>query len=202
MKNFIIKTIVSLFSTASVSCQKEQSGSSGSSSGGDIKGSYTFVSLQAKTRSTNESVSGSDISKTITTSEYTSQNNTGTITIDAGSFRSENIGYSVNTLTRSTYYENGVLIDTFSIPVQFTLPGSSGAVTYKQITADSIYLQSGFISMGGTTQIPQPSGAKIKIENGKLILTSNVSQTTTQTAQGERVTVISEGTSVITLQKK
>jgi hypothetical protein len=208
MKTFATSICIIVFYLALASCQKElsssasSSGSPGSSAGSDIKGNYDFVSLHAKTKSTNQSVSGSDVLKTVTVSDYTTANNTGTITIDASNITSTNIGYSANAVGNASYFENGALIDTFSIPLQFTIPPSSGVTAYKQISSDSLYFQSGFIVVSGTSQTSQPGGAKMKFENGILTLTSNISQTSTQVVQGESITIISEGTSVSSFRKK
>ncbi|MBE7174152.1 MAG: hypothetical protein INR73_26490 [Williamsia sp.] len=184
---------------ALVSCSKDNDGGT---AGADITGTYKFVSLQAKTSSTVQSTSGSYIDKTITTSEYTTQNNTGTVIIDATKFTTTNFSYSINTTARSTLYENGVLTDTFSLPFQFTVLASSGTGTYKRVSADSLYFSSGSSLIGGTASASQPGGARIKYENGKLTLYSSAAVSSTSTNQG--ATVLNTGivTSVITLQKQ
>ena len=182
---------------ALVSCSKD-----GTNAGSDITGNYKYVSTQVKTTSTVQSISGSYIAKTVTTSEYTTQNNTGTVTIDASKFITSNIAYFINSTAKSTVYENGAVTDTFSFPFQFTLPASSGTSTYKRVGTDSLYFTAGSVLNGGSTTTSQPGGAKIKFENGKLLLYNSAVQSNTTTNQGE--TVISVGTvvAVTTMQKQ
>lgn len=199
MKRSATLVTTSILLIALVSCSKEKNGAT---AGADITGSYKFTSSQVKTTSTVQSVSGSYIQKTVTTSDYTTQNNTGTVTIDASKFISNNISYTVHTTAKSTLYENGAVSDTFSFPFQFTLPSTSGTSTYKKVGADSIYFQSGSMLIGSSATAAQPAGAKIKFENGKLMLYVNATQSTTSVIQGETVTNIASVVTVTTLQKQ
>lgn len=199
MKQSFTILIAIILSVALISCSKENDSAT---FGVDITGNYKYISLQAKTNSTVQSVSGSDMNKTVTTSEYTTQNNTGTITIDAGKFTSSNLAYSVNATANSTLYENGVVSGTYSMPFQFTLPSSNGTATYRRISADSIYFESGSILIGGSANASLPGGAKIKIENGNLTLYTTTVQSSTTSNQGETVTSVANVVSVITLQKQ
>lgn len=170
--------------------------------GTDITGTYKFISLQAKTSSTVQSISSSYNARTITTSEYTTINNSGTVTIDANRMISNNLSYSINSMAKSTLYENGVLIDTFSFPFQVTIPSVSGAGTYKRISSDSLYFDSGTVLIGGSASTPQPAGAKIKFENGRLLIYSSTSQSNIITDQGETVVTLATGSVITTLQKQ
>ena len=184
---------------AMISCSKEESRTTAQ---GDITGTYKFVSLQAKTSSTAQTMSGSDIIKTVAISDYTTQNNTGTVIIDANKMISTNLAYSINSTVFGTLYENGVVTDTFSSPFQVTLPATSGASPYKKIGADSLYFASGSSLTGAAAAATLPGGAKIKFENGKLMLYGNFAQSTTTTNQGATVTTVATAAIVTTLQKQ
>lgn len=189
-------TLIVLFFSL-VSCSKDDV-----TAGTDITGTYKFVSLQAKTTSTVQSVLGTDITKTVTTSDYTSVNNTGTVKIDATQFISTNLAYTINSTSHSTIYENGAVVDTLSFPLQVAIPSTSGTSTYKRIGADSLYFSSGSLLMGGSSTAAQSGGAKIKYENGKLTIYNNAVQSVITRNQGETVTNIANVAVVTTLQKQ
>ena len=199
MKQFaaILSSITLLL--AMVACSKDKDSAT---AGMDITGNYKFISLQAKTSSTDQTVTGPSRYKSVTTSEYTSLNSAGTITIDGSKFITKNLSYSINSTAYSTLYENGVLSDTFSLPFQLTIPVTSATGTYKRISADSLYFDSGSALIGGSTGTPQPGGAKIKFENGKLTLFGTATKFSTTLDQGETVISTASIVSVIVLQKQ
>lgn len=131
-----------------------------------------------------------------------SQDATGTVTIAAGKITSSNIGYSINTISKATLYENGILIDSFDIPYQVTLPPSNSVSTYTKIGTDSLYFQSGSMFMGGATLSSKPAGMKLSMQNGLLQFTGAVRETSTQLQQGDRVTLDSKGSFVMSLKKR
>lgn len=199
MKRNFFKLSAIIFSLVVVSCSKESTTPSG---GADITGNYRFISLHAKTTTTEQTASGSNVLKTVSTSDYTSQNNSGTVTIDAGKFTSNSIAYSINTVANVTVYDNGISSGTYPIPFQLNIPASSGSATYKRVSADSIYFVSGTLFIDDNLQTARPAGARIKVENDKLTLTSNILETTTSTAQNITVTQTAQATTVVTLQKQ
>ena len=64
-----------------ISCQKELSNESNSGPG-SLQGNWKFVEMYSKTESIVELSDGIDNLKTVTLSEYTSTENTGTLRID------------------------------------------------------------------------------------------------------------------------
>jgi hypothetical protein len=199
MKKNFIKLSVIIFSFAVVSCSKEATSPSG---GADITGNYKFISLQAKTTTTAQTSSSAGNFRVVSTSDYTTQKNSGSVTISASKFTSNNLAYSVNTIANITLYNQGVVETTYPTPFQLDVPASSGSASYKRVNADSIYFESGSIVMADNTMSSQPSGARIKVENGNLVLTSNVLQTSTTRSQNETITQTAQATTVITLQKQ
>lgn len=199
MKQITVTLATLIFLTALVSCSKDKNNAT---AGADITGTYKFISLQAKTNSTVESVSGSYITKTVTTSDYTSLNNAGTFKIDAGKFVMSNFSYSINSTAISTVYENGSVFDKFTFPLQVAIPATNGTSAYKRISADSLYFDSGSMFIGGSASTPEPGGAKIKYENGKLTLYGNAVKAAITKNQDETVTNMVSAVSVIVLQKQ
>ncbi len=198
MKNTLAKLSLLIFSLVLISCNKD----SGEAASTDLAGSYNFISLQVKAKTTQEALFGSYNVTNVITHVYTTQNNGGTLTIDSSSFNSSSITYSVNTVEKGNHYENGVLTDTFSSPLQFTLSPSNGRSIYRRITPDSIYSESGSFAISGSGLESQPSGAKIRVENGRLIITSEILQSTITTYPGSIMNTILEGTSIVTWQKR
>ncbi len=150
------------------SCKKDGSGFST-----DITGDWTFESIHAVTYAESINTLGPDIYKNVTTSDYTTINNSGTAAIDGSNITMSNTSYAVNTIAHTNMYENGVLVDTFSMPMSMALPTFSGTTAYTRVNNDSVYFSNGFIMGGGSTGAVEPSGARIKIENGKLYIMSS-----------------------------
>lgn len=113
-----------------------------------------------------------------------------------------NVSYSINTIAKTSIYQNGTLTDTSLLPVQITAPPVSGSASYKKIGADSIYVESGFVLNSGVTQDTKGGGAKIKLENDKLYLIQSGVHSATETDQGVTATSTLQGTFTITLQRQ
>src|SRR5690349_15926965 len=103
MKRLIPASAICFAATLFISCQKENSNPSTK----DITGTYTFVSMDVTTESSQEYTDASGNQKTVTTSAYTTEDNTGTVTIDATTMTTTNIAYSVNTTIKTDFYMNG-----------------------------------------------------------------------------------------------
>lgn len=200
-RNFILLTAV-VFLFAIVSCQKEIENTTITSSVDDITGTWKFISFNAKTVATIEATTGGTTTKTVTTSDYTSEDNQGTVTIDAQNISYDNLSYNIKTIAHGTMYENGVKIDTFSMPIQASIPPSSSKTAYTRVGADSLYFPGGSSLINGVTQTTQQTGAKIKKEQDKLFIIQRVNQTSTDNIQGQVATTNEQAEVTVTLQKK
>jgi len=199
MKKIFFALLVIFTTLFFVSCQKS---TDSPSSPADIKGTWTFVSMSATTNTTAEATQSGESDKSVTTSSYTTENNTGTMTIDASTMTSNNISYTVNTTAKAYMYQNNVLIDSLEVPFNFTAPPSSGSVNYRFVTSDSIYSDQGSLFMNGVTQNTIPSGARIKLENDILYLTQTVHQVIEQNNSGIAVKTDESGVVVIKLKRQ
>jgi len=143
------------------SCQKEVSfngpvnpGSGGGGSGNNtnnIVGDYDFVGMLAHTVSTvRVNQAGQDV-KTVTVSDYNTENNTGTVKITANQMISTGVGYSIDTMMNAKTYVNGLLLDDSDFPFQVTMPATSSSSTYVRNSSDSI-------TVTGPLGFPDPSG--------------------------------------------
>jgi uncharacterized protein YdeI (BOF family) len=175
------------------SCQKEVSyqlpsggsgGTGGSGNTNNITGDYDFVGLVAHTRSDITVNAMGQIARSITVSDYVSQDNTGTVKITSNQFISDNLGYSIDTIANVKSYIDNSLVDDSDVPFSFTLPPTSSTSTYVRNSTDSITVTGAI----GTSPDPTgntstgPTGAKLSWSGDTLILNmrAEISQTITQ----------------------
>lgn len=192
LKVLSVVLVLSVFN----SCKKDADNSNKTVA--DINGIWKLVSIDAKTTSSTQSGS----IRSVTSTAYITQNNTGTITFTASKLTSNGIGYSVNTTSNIEVYENGILLSKYTMPFAITTPASSSSVDYKRVNNDSIYMQSGSLFMNGTNQDTQAGGARIKLESNKMYIIQSGTKTTTINSQGTSATMISTVNYTATLQRQ
>ncbi|THU34270.1 hypothetical protein FAM09_24950 [Niastella caeni] len=195
---------------AMTSCQKEKSvdtlshGSGSAGSTGSEKGTWKFLFMQAATSQTIEYKDGIDDVKTVTISDYTTENNAGTVKFDGSKMTATGLTYSVDAMAKGYLYTNGVLEDSLEFPFAATVPPTSSTASYKKAGADSIYVQSGVftgIGSGGTTQAT-PGGYKLKFNGDKMTMTTVYDDTKLEFVMGMSQKTISHAVVVLTLQKQ
>lgn len=199
-----------------VSCGKDGSvdttnitpgGSTGNGNGnasGAEAGNWKFISFQETTSQIVEVNTGSDAIKTITTREYTSENNTGNIRFDGNAMFFTSVAFTANGTMQVSYYTNGVFNVTQQVPFTGALPATTSAAYYKKIGADSLYFAIGVVTgigLNGSVET-KPAGYKLKSDGNKLYLTLAINETTTQTDAGITQKVTTNTTNVTTLQKQ
>lgn len=168
----------------------------------NITGTWNFISLKAHTETTLEYIDAGTDYKTISTSDYISTDNTGTITFDSAAFNSAGIGYNVSSIVNSYSYTNNVLVDSSQMPFTITLANSNSTGNYELIGSDSIYFPEGsFVSSSGTTTT-EPSGGKINISGNMLTITQMVYKDTALINGGVPYQSIEAVTAITQLQKK
>lgn len=193
------------------SCQKERSfdtstlgqGGSGGGNTSDILGNWKFMGVTATTTTTLTAVEpGVGTIKTVSVSDYTSENNSGTLKIEAAKMTTNSLAYSINSTVRGSFYENNTLINSVETPFIVQMPPTNSSSNYKRIGADSVYFEAGgsfmVLSTGGPTQ---GNGAKIKIEGNKLLMTMNININRTIDTLGLRFNQESKINGVTTFQK-
>ena len=124
-----------------VSCSKDHTNSDTAG----IQGTYKLKFLSAKTNST---LTDSEGEKIVTLSDYTTINNSGTVVVDGSKFSSTGLSYEVSTTSTGYFYQDNVLVDSFSSPFNIKIPPFNSTAPYKLIGADSIYWQNGSIASG------------------------------------------------------
>ena len=157
------------------SCKKDDSSANSSK----LQGNYIFKGMTAKTSST---IIAEDGEKMVTTSEYNTTDNTGTVVWGGSMLSSQGLSYTINSTIKYSEYSGDELIDSFSIPFSYSLPSTNSAATYKLIGADSISFTSGFLTSGtdlsGATDIA-PSGGRYSFSDNQLTITQHASKDST-----------------------
>lgn len=159
------------------SCQKEISGlleDTNTQQKIELEGNYKFVSVEANTNVSNEITDGSDVLKAVTVTAYRSQNNAGTVKLDATTLTLTGVTYSIDTTLKVYNYLNGTLTDSLESPLQVTLPPSNFSNSFNRVSNDSLYFPSGFIMVNNT---PLPStGAGVKLHTAGNLLYMDLTQ--------------------------
>ena len=201
---------------AAASCQKEVSGDITPPAGGPLPsdttppgsntevGSWTFVSLTGKIDQTAEfSQSGASV-KAVSSSNFTSTNNDGTVTFNNSTMTANAITMAVNTTATTSIYMNGILYDTQQIPLNQTLPSQNASSDYTKIGADSLHFQDGgFLNALTGGLLPDtPTGCKLKFEGNLMKMLMIFHTVTTQDIQGVPAKVTVHAELLATLRKE
>jgi hypothetical protein len=173
------------FVLVAVSCKKSSAPPSNV-----VTGNWNFVNLNAQTQVF--AVIAGDT--TITHSNYTTQNNAGSISFTIDSMRVNGLAYSVSSTATTYAYYQGMPYDTLTSPFSASLPPTSMSVGYKLIGTDSMYFPNGGILPTGVSSTGQGQGAHFVISGDTLRMTVGGTDTTTGQIQ--------TGTGVITLTRQ
>lgn len=204
--SFIRLTLWTLISVSIFSCTKEHSidTSAGSTSGtgsGSVLGTWNFAGFTAAINMQVVQSDGTDVSKTVATSNYVSSNNKGTVSFAANTFAGTGLGYDLNTNFFVEDYLNGVLQDTMSFPFNFTLPATNSGGSYKLVGADSLYFTGGFIAVGLDSMESKPIGYKYSISGNKLTMNTKFANSYNEVDNGITSRVNQNADIQIILQK-
>jgi len=173
MKLLLPTSLLLLFATA---CKKD----SGEKSA--VDGNWNFTSLSATTSSTEVvDYGGGDVEKTVTTSNYTTTDNKGTVAIGGGVMTAKGLSYTVSTDESYVYYVNDVQQDAGTLPFSFTLPPINSVTSFKLVGADSIYFPTGGFSSMGTSGA---SGGKYALSGNTLTMIMKLDTSFVDNSQG------------------
>jgi hypothetical protein len=156
------------------SCQKEAnfedagSGGSGTTNPGNtnqsITSDYDFVGVSAQTKTTVTVSDPQGQLKTVTTSNYTSANNSGTAKFTSNQMIYTNIAYSINMTAHVQLYLAGLLVNQSDIPIDIPPAPISGTEDFVKNTNDSLtFPRPIFVASNpySSTLTPAPMGARI-----------------------------------------
>ena len=174
-------------------CQKEvdfqdlEGPGSGNNNNINITGTWKFVGLSANTKvDITVSQAGQQL-KAVTTSNYVSEDNTGTLTVTDNQFIYAGIGFTANGEQNVKTYLNGLLFDDQSMPYSETVPPSDLTSDYVRNSNDSLTFTNALLAIpdpsgGGTA--PAPTGARIAITGDTLTVATKSTANTTITQNG------------------
>ena len=194
-KSWILLAILTM---VFVACKKDNN-SNGSSA---LSGTWTFNGFHATTYSSAQDVESGIVFKTVTTSDYTTVDNTGSVNISGNTMAGTGIGYTANMNLFVTDYQDNVIVDTFSTQLPITIPPTNSTSAFEVIGTDSIhYTSSGLIGSAGSGS-PAANGAKFTIDTGVLTITSNVVVDKVIDTLGTTITQHETATVITTLNKQ
>jgi hypothetical protein len=179
------------------------SGNNGGSSHGSELGNWKFISLHATVLETAGYKMGADAVKAVTTTDYVTDDNAGTIKFDGSNMAATGLTYSVNGVSTTNMYTNNVLLNTFQMPLTGALPASDATVPYKKIGTDSIYLQNSALTAVGSSGTIQTTSAgyKLRFYSDTMTMTSVYDDAQTIDASGVSTKISTHLVSVVTLKK-
>jgi hypothetical protein len=181
-------------------CKKSNSGSS-TTANPLAGGTWNFVDLSSNANLT-ATESGLISGKIVDITDFTTIDNSGSITFTADSMSGSGIGYTIDT-TYTTYTTVAGTTDTVTTPYTTTIAPTSSSTSYQLIGTDSIYFGAGTpfsvsLYAGDTVKI---EGAHFSISGNTLTLTSTIDQAGNVTYEGLTVPSVTQITSKISLSK-
>lgn len=188
----LLSTIILL-----AACKKDNSNTAAG-----IEGTYKLKNISSKTYST---AIGSFGDKVITTSDYTTTNNAGTITFSNSTLTASGLTYTVNADATYYLYNGADLLDSSSYPFTFTLPASNSSGQYKLIGSDSIYFPQGGVTTivdGSGTYQAGASGGRYSLSGNLLTITQKYARDSTFQDSGETYNLQESATSSLVLEKQ
>ena len=201
MRKSGVLIMLSAFLFCLISCKKDNNTNSTGTSG--ISGTWTFKGMHATTSATAIDNGGGINTKSVTTSDYTTTANGGTVAISGNTMTGTGITYAANIIAFATIYEDDILVDTVSTTIPFTVPATNTSSQFEIIGKDSIHYTGSnpFGSDGSGT--PAATGSKFSVSGNILTLTSYVVQDKLQDeGGGETLSQHETATVVTTLQKQ
>jgi hypothetical protein len=203
--------IIIVMSTLFTACQKEvdfqditnNPPPGGGTTNNSIIGTWNFVGMVASTSSSVVAGTGPAEEKAISSYGFISQNNVGTVTINATTVTSAGVGYSIDTVVTTEFYLGGVLIDTFHTDFAFDMPLSSAVAPYTAVGSDSIYFSSGFLTLGPSAGVTPTTaaGSKISWSGDTLLLKTVIVENRTESVNGVAATIANNISQVVKLKK-
>lgn len=179
------------------SCSKDNN--TGSST---LAGTWAFNGFHAKTYSSAMDVEAGIQYTTVTTSDYTTTSNGGTVNISGNTMTGTGITYAADMNVFATDYEGTTITDTFSTSIPFNVPPTNSVSTFEVIGTDSIHYTSPGLFGSAGSGTPAASGSKFSVEGDILTLTSNVVQDKVFDTLGVVITQHETATIVATLKKQ
>jgi len=161
-------------------CSKNSSKENGANSG-QLVGNYQFLFLTTAINLTEEASIAGHTAKLVVVSGYKTQQNVGTVVFSADSVIGNGIGYSYDTTTTTTEYDDGVAQPAQVDPFTGTVPPTSSTSKYQLIGTDSVYfpggvLGAGSVVSGASVPVAPPTGGHYAFKGDTLTIVTNINQ--------------------------
>jgi hypothetical protein len=216
-RNFLL-LLVGVFVWGFVACSKEKSDEHGMPPGGTLPtdtiptpgnvttevGTWKFISVQA-TGSQNAEFSQAGIPlKAVTSTSFTTQNNSGAVTFDNSKMTAAGITFSVHANPTTYVYAGSLLLDSLPTPLDQMIPPQTATSDYKKIGTDSLnFTNGGFLDVLTGGLLPNaPTGCKVSFNGNIMKMTIVYDTVTNQDFQGIPAKVTIHMVLVVTLQKQ
>lgn len=180
MKNMSLFALFAVVTAAFISCSKDD-GSEVTRE--DLLGTWNFAQMSVGTESLIEATEPGYSEKVVTSSNYITSNNRGTITLTANEFITNGIAYDASIYAVTHFFEDGILIDSIVMPQDISVPSSSARTTYRLVGSDSIVV-AGTTGISGTTVTP--SSGRLILSGNELTIRLRVAEDTSFLDQGTR----------------
>jgi hypothetical protein len=170
-----------------------------------ILGDYDFVGIAANTNTTINATQGPAQLKSIATTSYTSNNNSGTVRITGSEFIFSDIAYSIHTTVKTQSFLNGVPVGVTDVPFDIDSPVTGDTEGYTKNSEDSITFPNPIFittsAFNGNID-PTPMGTKLSWSGDTLYLKVIYSFTGDVSQNGIAGTFIGNLDGIIKLKKK
>ena len=218
MRNFLL-LLVTAWVIAMVACSKEKSNETGVPPGGTTPtdstnnttsggtntevGTWKFINVTGTGNQTAEFSQLGVALKAVSNTNFTSQDNGGTLTFDSSNMTAAGITFSVHANPTAYVYAGPVIVDSLPFPLDQTISPQSATSGYKKIGTDSLnFANGGFLDLltGGLLPNP-PTGCKVAFNGNTMRMMIVYDAVTTQDYQGVPAKITLHMVLVVTLQK-
>jgi hypothetical protein len=205
-KTWIISFAILLAVFSFSSCQKEVSGDGilPPPVENPLLGNWKLIDNDVKAEFTQEVIRDIGTLTNISTLDYITMNNDGTLTFEQDKILAKQLSFSFEDTIKSQLYVDGSFVEAYESPIDATMPPASSSSPYVLVGTDSIYCPNGsFLQIEGTdTTETFPTGFKFVIQDDRLILTNHTTAQEEVTEDGATTKTESKVTVVTTLQKQ
>ncbi|SFQ00873.1 hypothetical protein [Parafilimonas terrae] len=217
LKLYLLLLFISFYT---LSCQKELiktttttpppvTDTTGTNNDGDtsidnsIVGTWQFVSMEAKTKSSSETITGNINQRVETFLDYLSTDNAGSIVISDTSMNCTGLTYKVSSTIKTYRYHNNVLLDSLFTPYETTFPATDSYTPYWMTTEDSIFFRKGgFSNVSGSKYQVKSSAAKLDLKGDVLTFIQPIKKDTVENIAGIDQHTIISGIAIIKLSRQ
>lgn len=180
-----------LCAIAATSCKKDSPDKW--AGGDDFTGPWKFSGLTYKAKSTIDKTEFGRTFQSISTAEYTSTNNAGTIHIEADTIIVTGLAYDAAAVIAQNDYENGELKESTETHMSYYIPATDLVRYYHAVGEDSVHLPEGlFVPVRNNRLDGLPSTCSVQSDGRTMTVKQEYDLSSHTTAEGQEVTLRDE----------